>query len=452
VRSGWEARRKLALATVVAVVAALTIPGRAAAAVGVTLPLDPILGQALTAQVVTDPTATGLAYQWLRCTAPASCTPIDGATTASYAVGTADVGLQLSVVVTATYADATTETGQALTAAVRAAARVTGLSIAGREIVGQTLVATATATGYPLPVPTYQWQRCRRRGCVPIPGANQPSYLIDDDDAGYSLAVQATAQNEVGADVRSLRTDVVQVPQTRPVVTKPTVVGDPQVGQRLLVDVTVTGVPTPGVSFQWLRCAGTAQETCAVINGATESFYDVVSADAGRRIAVRVRAVNSLGVDVQQSDPTPLPVPLRSGAFDQSGITVPPASGSNPTAQALSGGALFLRPFPIVRVKGRVASRGARITLFRVRAPSGSKVVVRCRRVGCPLRRRSTRPGRIRKLERYLPAGIRLTIRVTKPGLIGKYVRLVIRGGSPPKRRDACLMPGDPAPAKCPPM
>ena len=53
-------------------------------------------------------------------------------------------------------------------------------------------------------------------------------------------------------------------------------------------------------------------------------------------------------------------------------------------------------------------------------------------------------------LERFLRAGTRVTIRVSEPGAIGKYVRFVIRDGSAPKRRDACLAPGGTEPVSCP--
>jgi hypothetical protein len=437
---------------VVAVIAALTIPGRAAAAVPVTTsPQNPIVGQTLTAEVGTTPEPPAkLAYQWQSCTTDvaAVCAPITDATGAAYVVGAGDAGRRLFVGVTATFADETMDTGQSPpTEAVRAPPTVTPPTIAGTALVGETLEATATATGYPPPPGvTYEWLRCDI-GCVPIAGAIAASYPIMGADAGYSLAVEATAQNELGAvTVRSGGTDRVEAP---PGIAALTIDGDPAVGETLTAARTVTGYPQPDEGYRWLRCSVAAPDTCAMIDGARARSYKVVPADSGYRLAVRMRAVNRRGEDAEESQRT-LPVPFRSGTFDQLGITVPPASGSNPTAQPLAGAPRLLRPFPSVRVKGRVAARGARVTLFRVRAPSGSKVVVRCRRPGCPLRRRSTRPGRIRTLERFLPAGIRLTIRVTKPGLIGKYVRLVIRGGSPPKRRDRCLMPGDPAPVKCP--
>ena len=39
---------------------------------------------------------------------------------------------------------------------------------------------------------------------------------------------------------------------------------------------------------------------------------------------------------------------------------------------------------------------------------------------------------------------------VTKPGTIGKYTRIRIRGGKPPARADRCLPPSSWTPMKCP--
>jgi hypothetical protein len=103
----------------------------------------------------------------------------------------------------------------------------------------------------------------------------------------------------------------------------------------------------------------------------------------------------------------------------------------------------------MVRVSGVIFKRGARIVLLRVTAPRGAKIRVRCKGPRCPLRQRSFRPGRIRPLERYLRAGVAITIRVTRRGFIGKYTRVVIRGRKPPRRRDACLVPGHIRPRSC---
>jgi len=111
----------------------------------------------------------------------------------------------------------------------------------------------------------------------------------------------------------------------------------------------------------------------------------------------------------------------------------------------------YLNPFPVLRVRGVVAARGARINLLRVTAPRDATVRVHCAGDRCPLKRRTRHSGRIRALERFLPAGLRITVRVQSPGHVGKYVRLVIRAGKPPARRDACALPGRMRAVRCPP-
>jgi hypothetical protein len=111
----------------------------------------------------------------------------------------------------------------------------------------------------------------------------------------------------------------------------------------------------------------------------------------------------------------------------------------------------LLRPFPVVRVKGTLLRDGALISLLRVRAPARATVDVRCNGPRCRVRDRSFGSGRIPALERFLRVRTRITIRVSKPHSVGKYVRLVIRDGTAPRRRDACLMPGSGKPVECPP-
>ena len=109
-----------------------------------------------------------------------------------------------------------------------------------------------------------------------------------------------------------------------------------------------------------------------------------------------------------------------------------------------------MTPFPSVRIKGALAPGGARVSLLQVRGPRRATVSVRCEGRDCPRARLSTRPGRIGALERFLRAGTRITIRVARPDEIGKHVRIVIRDGKVPFRRDACLLPGATGPSRCP--
>jgi PKD repeat protein len=115
--------------------------------------------------------------------------------------------------------------------------------------------------------------------------------------------------------------------------------------------------------------------------------------------------------------------------------------------------ARLMSPFPVVTLAGRLTSSGARIKRLSVRAPVCARVVVRCRG-RCPAKRVSSYTGRrqlrIRRFERELRAGTVLTIAVSKGAQIGKLTTFKIRQGSPPKRTDKCLRPGDRRGSRCP--
>jgi hypothetical protein len=123
--------------------------------------------------------------------------------------------------------------------------------------------------------------------------------------------------------------------------------------------------------------------------------------------------------------------------------------------QPASSAVTLLRPFPVVRLRGRLTRTGARITLFTVRVPAGVVVRVRCRGESCPARRLTRRSSvrrtvRLERFERRLRAGTRLTIMVTSAGRIGKWSTIVIRRGAAPRRSDQCAYPDAGAPAPCP--
>jgi PKD repeat protein len=103
----------------------------------------------------------------------------------------------------------------------------------------------------------------------------------------------------------------------------------------------------------------------------------------------------------------------------------------------------FLSPEPSVRLNGLIYSTGTRIQILGVRGPRGSLVTVRCRGKGCPVPQRrkriKKRPVRFHNFERYLRAGIRIEIYVTKKGKIGDYTRYTIRRGKVPLRVDRCV-------------
>jgi hypothetical protein len=118
----------------------------------------------------------------------------------------------------------------------------------------------------------------------------------------------------------------------------------------------------------------------------------------------------------------------------------------------------FLLPFPIVRIVGTVLANGVKVRLLAVEAPGQARITVRCRRRGCPIAAasRRTRSGptatwvRFRRFERFLRAGVRLEVRVSRDGDIGAYTRFTVRRGRLPVRVDSCLDPAGIKPIVCP--
>ncbi|MFL5884060.1 MAG: PKD domain-containing protein [Thermoleophilaceae bacterium] len=114
----------------------------------------------------------------------------------------------------------------------------------------------------------------------------------------------------------------------------------------------------------------------------------------------------------------------------------------------------------LVRIRGAALRRGAKIKLFTVLAPAGARVNIRCRHASCAHRRititrtaaagKTTTLFRFRSLQKRLSAGTTVEVRVTAPGAVGKYTRLVIRSLKQPKRTDRCLAPGSTKPTSCP--
>jgi hypothetical protein len=261
------------------------------------------------------------------------------------------------------------------------------------------------------------------------------------------------------------------------------IAGDPVVGSPLTA-VLSTSVDAASVKFKWCRAGERAGKCASGGPVGSGPVYVPVAADVGSRLMVTATAtIDSFTVEVKSaptapvvaSRPAPVPLPtatptatpppgetvpdptpttttpepaVPAPTFASPGVTPGPAAGpvASPAAPR------YLRPFPVVRIRGYVALRGARVTLLNVAAPAGVTVLLRCEGRGCPIaRRRSRGPGRIRALERFLPAGTRITIRVVRRGSIGKYTRITIRAGAPPSRRDACLMPGSLRAVACPP-
>jgi hypothetical protein len=179
-----------------------------------------VAGQTLTASTGSWSGApTSYAYQWRRCdSAGASCANVTGATAASYAVASGDVGFTLRVAVTATNAGGSTTAASNQTALVAAAPVATPPAnsalptIGGSAVVGQTLTASTGTWSWAPTSYAYQWRRCDSAGatCANISGAAAASYVLLSADAGSTLRVVVTATNTAGStSATSAQTGVV---------------------------------------------------------------------------------------------------------------------------------------------------------------------------------------------------------------------------------------------------
>jgi hypothetical protein len=269
------------------------------------------------------------------------------------------------------------------------------------------------------------------------------------------------------------------------IIAGPTIAGTLQEGATLVATATYTGTPAPTDAWTWLRCTRRGASSCTPIAGATSSTHTLTAADAGLRIRVQLIVSNGAGEDgalsgstdivqaVPPPDPTgtpsptatpiptatpvpagtPTPTPTTSLATALPSFSLigpPPPSGSSPVTRPRLR---MLRPFPVVRVRGRFTAYGAVVTLLTIRAPRGVRIAIRCSGRGCPARRwaKASVLMRARRFERTLRSGVRLVVTVTRPGgWIGKRTSVLIRRGRPPARVDRCLYPGSNRPRRCP--
>jgi hypothetical protein len=147
-----------------------------------------------------------LTFLWLRCNPTGGdCAPIAGATGGTHTLGPADVATRLRVQVTATNSEGTESVTSAAAPIVTVPLGPTNTqlpAISGTPETGETLTATDGQWSGAQPIAlTRQWQRCDAQGasCQPIQGATQPTYVLQQADAGARLRVAVTATNDEGS-------------------------------------------------------------------------------------------------------------------------------------------------------------------------------------------------------------------------------------------------------------
>jgi hypothetical protein len=225
----------------------------------------------------------------------------------------------------------------------------------------------------------------------------------------------------------------------------PTLSGSTLVGGRLdAVGASWRGWPSVAVGWVWLRCDTDSLWSCQLVDGATTPSYTLTTTDVGKRMRAVLFVSNRDGRDYALTAASP--------AVTAPPPPPPPPQPSPPPVDPAATPPVPVAPKrmrPVIRVRGWLTSRGARISLLTVRAPRGAKISVRCFGRGCPRGARSTALTRLRRYERRLRAGARLVIRVTRPGYVGKYTLIRVRRDKAPLRRDLCLYPDTRKPASC---
>ena len=257
---------------------------------------------------VANPTSTiEFSYRWYR-----GDDVIPGATTIEHVLQPADVGQAISVAVTGTVLNFDGEfvveqqRVSDQTAAI-APGTITASSAAvyGNARVGEQL-SLVTSTWAPAPVYlSYQWLRS---GEI-IPGATSPIYVATLADRGAELSarIQGTKAGFTPVTITSAVSRTVQdgVFTSRPV---PTITGSAKVGDTLTVHFEAWEPEPDAYELHWTR-------NNANIPGATGETLTLTAADAGKKIAVTVRALRE-GYYANPMSSAPVNVPAGDDPTD----------------------------------------------------------------------------------------------------------------------------------------
>lgn len=243
---------------------------------------------------------TSFAYRWQRSSdSGQTWLDIAGATSAAYAVGTADVGSTIRVVVTASNSGGSGSAPSGPSAAVlpAAPANVSPPTISGTARVHETITASAGSwSGAPTSY-AFTWERCDGAGasCAAIPGADGATYVLTAADVGFTVRVVVRASNAGGSGTAASSGTAAVEPASPPgSIELPTISGLPQDG-RTLTATTGTWSDSPaGYAFQWQHCDQDGGD-CSPIAGAVGGTRELTGSDVGFSIRVLVTASNAAG-------------------------------------------------------------------------------------------------------------------------------------------------------------
>ena len=276
------------------------------------------------------------AYQWVS-NDGASDTDIEDATDSTYELVAADAGKTMRVRVTFTDDGGTEETlVSAATEAVNTAP--TGLpAIAGTPRVGETLTASVNdiedADGLDDATFAYQWISNDGTSDSDIEDATDSTYELVAADAGKTIRVRVTFTDDGGTDETLVSEATAAVETAGAVNTAPTglpaIAGTPTVGETLTASADeiedADGLDDATFAYQWVSNDTNSDSD---IEDATDSTYELVAADAGKTIKVRVTFTDDGGTEETLVSEATAAVAAKSEPAVETTPTVSIAGGS----------------------------------------------------------------------------------------------------------------------------
>ena len=186
-------------------------------------------------------------------------------------------------------------------------------TMSGTAKVGATLTANkGTWTGYPAPTFTYQWYACTQQvssatqtvpgTCAIINAATQTTLTLTSTHKAKYVTVKVSGTSAGTNPVSWLSVSTSTKVLMRATATlRPTLTGTAKVGKTLTLNKgTWTGYPAPTFTYQWYACTQqvssatqTVPETCATINGQTQTTLTLTSTHKGKYVAVKVTGTSS---------------------------------------------------------------------------------------------------------------------------------------------------------------
>ncbi|MGA8744855.1 MAG: LamG-like jellyroll fold domain-containing protein [Solirubrobacterales bacterium] len=275
------------------------------------------------------------AYQWQLCNKGGEeCEEIEGATKPTYTVSPEDSRKSLRVLVTATgsLGSAIAES-EALQIIPSPSENESPPTITGSLVVGETLTA---GSGEWSPAPDeylYQWQRCSftGTGCFDLSGQTASTYTLTSADAGKTIRVTVTAQNEGDSEPPSVSSEVSEVVNTKAPsnLVAPTLSTTNPIAEEELSATAGTwiGVAPLSYSYEWQYCYSTSPGSCSYIPGATSLNYTPSNSYIGWRLRLQVHASNSNGSEWAASS---ISQPVKKGPPHAPHNLTPPTIAGHP--------------------------------------------------------------------------------------------------------------------------